>query len=199
MEKRFLPACTYNFPRATDVIIEDLIFHQLSAYVPDLERIVSLTNLTCLQVLMFPIPWDELMKILLETPNLVTLVAVFFTISLAGLNTYRESANFRTVASSNIIREFTIGRIRSETEAEFIRDLFPRLKILNIGRVTHRPTALMRTLLSNRGERACHLHSVSAKIDCARYLNQIPKLTGEGHVFAGFSYKVSSDQLHLWR
>lgn len=168
-----------------------------------LQRIVPLQNVTDLRLSVMYSSWEEVIETLLWFPNLITLSAVSTSRSPRAFDSTRESANFRTLASQNILRHFQLENCTNALDLAVICELFPLLESLTVRVEERHAETIINTMFlnnnNNNNDRARHLHSIYLIVVDLRYFQKIIDFIRERQVVAGFYYSLSDHEVHLWR
>lgn len=128
-----LPKNSINyFPNATQLTIEPFIFKSNETFLIDLNRCISLKQITQLNIEHFHFSLEQIIRLLGLMPNLHTLKFTFDFIRNSELESLDQSAIFQEFSTKNRVRYVYSADQFSTIEIHAVMKLFPHVQHLHV-------------------------------------------------------------------
>jgi hypothetical protein len=140
----------------------------------------------------------EVIKILLETPNVHTLTVACPQLVGKDLGSLQESEAYRLISKQNKIRNMTFTKDYTLKTIQMLVDLFPQLQHLTLSLSQQSLEGTVRFLLSKYNKTPCHVSSLCIFGVDRTWIEKV-KLVVESKKHDGdYSLKVVNQILYLW-
>jgi hypothetical protein len=131
--KRAINNSLVYFPNVTDLTIKNYGKTYYGSILTALNQIIPLKQLNKLVIDCNDFPVQQILNLIILTPNLNRLKWNFQSIDQTKLKLIQQSQTFRSISSTNKIQNFEIIHCCSLEEIHFFVNLFPKLKYLKSG------------------------------------------------------------------
>ncbi|CAF0918213.1 unnamed protein product [Adineta steineri] len=200
LNKEATDNCIYYFPNANVLSIDNFYEHNLNEMIDNLDHIISLKNLTKLNILLYPYSFGRLIQLLLTTVNLVTLQLPRIFLHSNNYQAIQLSETFRLVSNRNIIRNLILESTNDMDEVELLLNLCPQIQCFEINKCYRHAASIVRLLTWKSHTNNPYLIYISIIVDNdINYLERLKKLSHQGNLFNQFVVKVQSNRVDLWR
>ncbi|CAF1290317.1 unnamed protein product [Adineta steineri] len=200
LNKETMDNCIYYFPNANELSVDNFYGHNSNGMIDNLDHIISLKNLTKLNILLYPYSFGRLIQLLLTTVNLVTLQLPRIFIHSNDYQAIQLSETFRLVSNRNIIRNLILESANDMDEVELLLNLCPRIQCFEINKCYRHAASIVRLLTWKSHTNNPYLISISIIVhNDINYLERLKKLSHQGNLFNQFAVKVQSNRVDLWR
>jgi hypothetical protein len=190
--------CKNYFPNVTDLTISCRL--NQTSMINNLKSIIPLDRLTKLVFHTYHANSLWLIKLLQQTPTLLTLEIDDVSLSNSFLGTIEEKEDIRLVSRINQVRNLIIHRYQI-CDMEFLINLFPRLHQLSLP-LGPDPQKLLRTLFSNANHRLENLYLLHITNVSENDMTFLKKFIMEEKLLSQYSpaiqYNRLDNNMHFW-
>ncbi|CAF1403982.1 unnamed protein product [Rotaria sordida] len=169
------------------------------SFITNLECMISLKQLTKLDINIWGFPFEEIIKLLRLTPNLYTLRFNAYSLQEIDSNSTKYNILLQHVLKKNKIENLLLTGDCSLNQIRFIVYVFSKLKYLKIRiNSTTEISSIIRYLLSKTHNQAQHLFYLCISQIPEEYLKEIKDLIKLENLLDNYSIQYINNNLHLW-
>ncbi|CAF1444434.1 unnamed protein product [Adineta ricciae] len=186
------------FPNVTALTLDNGFTSSVASVVVNLSRIISLKNLTHLNLECTYFALVKLMRLLSFTPHVHTLI--LSSLSTYGLNsqTMQQNQTFQLLYCTNIVANVTLNGICSTDQLQILLTLFPRMKYLRICIYAKSLQPFIRHILQKAKENAnSHLCLLSFRAAPKIWMKRTKSLIDSRKLLDDYMLKFVGNDLYL--
>ncbi|UJR11340.1 hypothetical protein I4U23_015521 [Adineta vaga] len=190
----------HKFFNAKELILDRITSKNIKSHIIALQQVISLENLTKLDITSYEYSFKQLIEFLSFTHNLLTLkIRRIYQLDETDFVTLPNNELFQFVSNINTIQNLTITNLTEVKEVKLLFLLCPRIRYFIIHQRQRHATAIVRFLSSKFNDIARHLILLSICIDNGRYLESLKQLVQTKDCLQNCFLKVQNHQVYLWR
>ncbi|UJR19286.1 hypothetical protein I4U23_022415 [Adineta vaga] len=189
----------HHFPNTTDLTLQNISCNNSNQILTTLKQIISLQNLSTLDILSEYYSFRKVIQLLSLTPNISTVKISRIIIDLREIDEIENSESFQTVSKTNIIRNAEIKQINQLEEVQLLFNLCPRIQRCEIDKCANRPASIVRLLTAKNSDIAPNLISLYIVIDDRGYLYRLNIMVQAKRLLNDWLVIIDENRLHLWR
>jgi hypothetical protein len=192
--------CTNYFPNATEIIFERRFSINRTSIITNLNRILSLKQLTKLVIKCPHFSVQKLIKILCNTSNIHTLELKSMACykKRSDYASIQQSEDFQFVSNTNTIRNVTCDAACNLEQIRLLVALCPRLNSLTMNRRTSNLESVVRFLLDRTNENTRHLYLLCFSRVWNNWCDKLDQLIKSETLLNDYSLKQIDWNLYLW-
>ncbi|CAF4868361.1 unnamed protein product [Rotaria magnacalcarata] len=190
--------CLNYFPNVNELSIENKFKTSGDSIIATLRRMIPLRQLTKLIIKSHLFPMEDIINLLLFTPNLHTLSLNLYILDDFNINSNRQKEICQYVSKKNKIQDLILNQRCSLNEIQFIVYLLPRLKCLKAQMERKEIGQIIRFLLSKTHNRTRNLFYLCILEVPKVCLTETKVLIESENLLHDYSIKYIDRDLHLW-
>ncbi|CAF2233828.1 unnamed protein product [Rotaria magnacalcarata] len=190
--------CLNYFPNVNELSIENKFKTSGDSIIATLRRMIPLRQLTKLIIKSHLFPMEDIINLLLFTPNLHTLSLNLYILDDFNINSNRQKEICQYVSKKNKIQDLILNQRCSLNEIQFIVYLLPRLKCLKAQMERKEIGQIIRFLLSKTHNRTRNLFYLCILEVPKVCLTETKVLIESENLLNDYSIKYIDRDLHLW-
>ncbi|CAF2700917.1 unnamed protein product [Rotaria sp. Silwood2] len=198
--EKIINDCINYFSNATHVTFYDNFCLRTRSFTSTLNHIVSLQQLTKIDIDTNRFSFQKFCELLQFAPNVDTLMIKSEILKGAYSELMRQSEIFRLVSNRNIIKHITIKDKYTLKKIEILLSLCPRLQSLTSDAHVfwHDFEPIIRYLLSKTSENVRHLSVLCVSNACPALFERLKSLIESEKLIDDYSTKHVNSKLYLW-
>lgn len=191
--------CEKYFPNATELTLGRFVYNDWKLLVHDeFHRLFRTEQLTKLTINYEQTTFREVIKILLDTPNVHTLTVACPQLVGKDLTSLQQSEAYRLISKQNKIRNITFTKDYTLRMIQMLIDLFPQLQHLTLGISRKSLEGTVRFLLSKYNKTPCHVSSLCILRVNGTWVRKVKFVVESKKRVGDYSLKVVDKRLYLW-
>lgn len=192
--------CPKSFPNVTELTLDTYHGNCFTLLASDsLHRIISLTHLKKITIKGSYLNCNGLVYMLLDTPNLHTLIISNLRTGTEVMSLLQGNENFHLLSKQNKIKHIDIKNYSLRATKTLIK-ICPELQHLTLGTSQQPFEAVVRFLLFEARENSCPVSSLSFRTFEINepFIARVKNIVESKKQFDDYSMKVLDNILHLW-
>lgn len=187
------------FPNATELTLGRFGINDWIYFIRDgFHHLFPTEKLTKLTINHQQTTFHEVIKMLLETPNIHTLTVACPQLIGKDLGSLQKSETYRIISKKNKIRNMTLTKYYTLRTIQMLVDLFPQLQHLTLCKSQKSVENIARFLLTKYNNIPCHVSSLCIHGVDIRWTAKLKFVVESQKHVDDYSLKVVNQKLYLW-